>query len=288
MTLAPELKMSDGQTIPQIGLGTWPMKDQESAKVIAEAIEIGYRHFDSAVNYQNEAGVAEGMRASGVGREELFVTTKVPGRDHGYQETKASLEGTLERMKLDYVDLYLIHWPNPIEDRYVDTWRAFVDLQKEGKAKSIGVSNFKPAHLERLKNEVGVLPAINQIQLFPGIAQNETREYNESNGILTESWSPLGRAGDVVFNGTNGSFLELPFLLEMAEKYSKTTAQVILRWHVQLGLIPLPKSSSKERLAQNLDVFNFELDDQDMKALSVIDGALEVWWVADSDTHQEF
>ena len=283
---APQLKLSDGNLLPQIGLGTWPMKDKEVAEVIVNAVEAGYRLFDSAVNYGNEVGVGEGMRRSGLAREELYVTTKVPGRHHGYEETKRSLEDSLQRMNLDYVDLYLIHWPNPIEDKYVDTWRAFVDLQKEGKAQSIGVSNFKPAHIERIREATGVLPSVNQIQLYPAVTQQETRAYNDQNDIVTESWSPLGRGANVKFYGGSETFLDIPPIVAIAEEHDKTPAQIVLRWHVQLGLLPLPKTSNTQRLTQNIDVFSFELSEDEMSRLSALDDGTAN--IADSDIHQEF
>ena len=192
MTMAPLQKLLDGNLIPQIGLGTWPMKDEEVASVINDAISMGYRLFDTAVNYGNERGVGEGLRSSGIPREDVFITTKVPGRHHGYDEAKRSLQESLDRMQLDYVDLYLIHWPNPLENKYIETWRALVDLQQEGKARSIGVSNFKPSHLDRIIEDSGVTPSVNQIQLYPAVTQVESRAYHEQHGIVTESWSPLG------------------------------------------------------------------------------------------------
>lgn len=285
MALAPTTKLNDGNQLPQIGLGTWPMNDSEIALVIPRAVEAGYRLFDTAVNYGNEAGVGEGVRNSGVAREELFITTKVPGRHHGYDETKKSFEESLQRMQLDYLDLYLIHWPNPSQEKYVDTFRAFVDLQKEGKLRSVGVSNFKPAHLDRLRDEIGVLPAVNQIQLYPAVTRPEERKYNEQLGIAVESWSPLGLGANAKYYGGNTSFLEIPLFNELAEKYGKSNAQVVLRWHVQQGLIPLPKSSNPQRLAENIDVFSFSLDDADIERISALDdGRAEV---ADSDVHEE-
>jgi 2,5-diketo-D-gluconate reductase A len=286
MALAPTVKLNDGNEIPQFGLGTWPMKDDQIADVIPQAAEQGYRLIDTAVNYGNEVGVGRGIRAAGIPREELFVTTKVPGRHHGYDATKRSLEESLERMQLDYVDLYLIHWPNPKEDKYVATWRAFVDLQKEGKVRSIGVSNFKAAHLDRLRDETGVLPSVNQIQLYPSVSQIDASAYNEQLGIAVESWSPLGRGANAKYYGGDESYLDIPLLREVAAKYGKTTGQIVLRWHVQQGLIPLPKSSNVERLTANIAVFDFSLEDSDMQRISSLDdGRAEV---ANSDERQEF
>ena len=280
------IKLNDGNELPHIGLGTWPMKDAELAKVIPQAVELGYRLFDSAVNYENEVGVGEGVRNAGVSREELFVTTKVPGRDHGYDSTKRSLDESLQRMGLDYLDLYLIHWPNPREDKYVDTWRAFVDLQKEGKVRSIGVSNFKPAHLDRIVADTGVTPSINQIQLYPGVNQTDQLPYMEQHGIVVESWSPLSRGANEAFYGGNNTLLGSTLVTSIGEKYGKASGQVVLRWHVQQGLLPLPKSSNPQRLAENIDVFSFSLTDDEMAALSALDdGRAEI---ANSDEHQEF
>jgi 2,5-diketo-D-gluconate reductase A len=281
----PALKLSDGNSLPHIGLGTWPMNDDEVARIIPQAVEMGYRLFDTAVNYGNEVGVGQGLRNSSVAREDLFVTTKVPGRHHGYDTTKQSLEESLRRLATDYVDLYLIHWPNPQEDKYVDTWRAFVDLQKEGKVRSIGVSNFKPAHLERLANEVGVLPVVNQVQLYPAVTRVEDRKFANEHETVVESWSPLGRGANEAYYGGSASFLEHPIFTQIAEAHGKTTGQIILRWHVQLGLVPLPKTSNAERLAQNIDVFSFSLTDDEMALISAIDDGRAK--VADSDTHQE-
>jgi 2,5-diketo-D-gluconate reductase A len=286
MALAPTIKLNDGNEIPQLGMGTWPMKDDEVATLIPQAVELGYRLFDSAVNYGNESGVGAGVKNAGVPREELFITTKVPGRHHGYEEARRSLDESLQRMRLDYVDLYLIHWPNPKEDNYVDTWRAFVDLQKEGKTRSIGVSNFKAAHLNRIRDETGVMPSVNQIQLYPSVSQVEARRYNEQLGIVVESWSPLGRGANAKYYGGDENYLDIPLLKELAAKYGKSAGQIVLRWHVQQGLVPLPKSSSRDRLAANLDVFGFTLEDGDMQRISSLDdGRAEV---ADSDEHQEF
>lgn len=286
MSLAPTVKLNDGNVLPHIGLGTWPMKDDELESVIPKAIELGYRLFDSAVNYGNETGLADGLRASRVSRDEVVVTTKVPGRDHGYDSTLRSLDESLARMKFDYVDLLLIHWPNPNDDKYLDTWRAMVQLQEDEKAKSIGVSNFTPQHIDRLINETGVTPAVNQIQVFPGVDRADQRKYHEQLGIITESWSPLGRGATVKHFGGGAGYMEQPVFTSLAEKYDKTVGQIILRWHVQQGLVPLPKSSNPERLAQNLAVFDFELDDDDLDDITQASSLGAV--VADSNTHHEY
>jgi len=281
-----ELKLLDGNTLPHIGLGTWPMRDAEVANVVAEAIDIGYRLFDTAVNYDNEAGVAEGIRRNGIAREDVTVTTKVPGRDHGYESAKQSLDGSLQRMQFDYVDLLLIHWPNPNDDQYVDTWRAFVDLQKEGKVRSIGVSNFTPAHIERIVDVTGVLPSVNQVQLYPAMTRPVERKFHEERGIITESWSPLGLGANVKYYDGKRTFLDSPVIREISDAHGKSPAQVVLRGHVQQGLLPLPKSSNSQRLAQNLDVFSFSLTDTEMARLSTLDDSSAS--PADSDEHHEY
>jgi 2,5-diketo-D-gluconate reductase A len=286
MTLAPTVKLNGGVEMPHIGLGTWPMKSAEVDSVVNEAIGLGYRLIDTAYNYGNEIGVGVGIRRNGIAREELFVTTKVPGRHHGYKETLASLDESLEHLQLDYVDLYLIHWPNPITDKYVDTWKAFIDLQNDGKVRAIGVSNFKSHQIERLILETGVAPAVNQVQLYPAITQTALRDYNEQHGIVTESWSPLGLGANAVYFSGHKSFLDQPVIKSIADAHRKSTAQVILRWHIQLGLVPLPKSSNAKRLAENIDVFSFKLTNDEMAQLSALDdGSAEV---ADSDTYEEF
>lgn len=286
MKIAPTVKLNDGNQLPHIGLGTWPMRDDELASVIPRAVEAGYRLFDSAVNYGNETGLGHGIRAAGIQRQELLVTTKVPGRDHGYESTKRSLGESLQRMNLEYVDLYLIHWPNPSDGKYVDTWRAMVDLQRDGKARSIGVSNFTPAHIDRLIDETGVTPSVNQIQIFPSIDRAEQRKYHEQHGIVTESWSPLGRGANAKYYNGSDTLTELPLFQTLASKYGVTSGQLILRWHVQQGLVPLPKSSNMERLAQNIDVFGFEIDEDDMMAIAAVqsDGSN----AANSDDHHEY
>lgn len=263
MTLAPLIKLNDGNSIPQIGLGTWPLDDDQVAAAVVHAVEAGYRHIDTAVKYGNERGVGNGIRASGLDRSELFVTTKLDGEFQGHDRAVAGLEGSLNRLGLDYVDLLLIHWPLPGRDQYVSTWQTFERLQAEGKVRSIGVSNFKPAHLERLMAETDVVPAVNQIQLSPAITRTAEREFHIKHGIVTESYSPLG--------GSGAGLLGAPILSQLAEKHGKTPGQLVLRWHVQNGLVTIPKTASPERMAENLDVFDFALDPQDLAELSVLD-----------------
>lgn len=263
MTLSPLIKLNDGYSIPQLGLGTWPLDDDQVAAAVVSAVEAGYRHIDTAVKYGNEEGVGNGIRASGVERSEIFVTTKLDGQFQGQDRSVEGLEGSLRRMKLDYVDLLLIHWPLPARDEYISTWKTFERLQAEGKARSIGVSNFKPAHLERLFAETDVVPAVNQIQLSPAITRVAEREFHAKHGIVTESYSPLG--------GSGASLLDAPLLSQLGEKYDKTPGQLVLRWHVQNGLVVIPKSGDPGRMRENLDVFDFALDPQDLAEMTILD-----------------
>jgi 2,5-diketo-D-gluconate reductase A len=263
MTLSPLIKLNDGYSIPQLGLGTWPLDDDQVAAAVVSAVEAGYRHIDTAVKYGNEEGVGNGIRASGVERSEMFVTTKLDGQFQGHDRAAAGLEGSLKRMRLDYVDLLLIHWPLPSRDEFISTWKTFERLQAEGKVRSIGVSNFKPAHLERLLAETDVVPAVNQIQLSPAITRVAEREFNARHGIVTESYSPLG--------GSGASLLGAPLLSQLGEKYDKTPGQLVLRWHIQNGLVVIPKSGDPERMWENLDVFDYALDPQDLAELAILD-----------------
>jgi 2,5-diketo-D-gluconate reductase A len=263
MTLSPLITLNDGHRIPQLGLGTWPLDDEQVAAAVVHAVEAGYRHIDTAVKYGNEEGVGNGIRASGVDRGDVFVTTKLDGQFQGQDRAVAGLEGSLKRLGLDYVDLLLIHWPLPQRDEFVSTWKTFERLQAEGKARSIGVSNFKPAHLERLMAETDVVPAVNQIQLSPAITRTAEREFNAKHGIITESYSPLG--------GSGASLLGAPLLAQLGEKYDKTPGQLVLRWHIQQGLVVIPKSGDPDRMRENLDVFDFALDAQDLAEIAIMD-----------------
>jgi 2,5-diketo-D-gluconate reductase A len=256
------LTLHNGISIPQLGFGTWPLSDAEAEKTVATAVEHGYRLFDTAAMYGNETGVGRGLRAAGVRREDLFVTTKLRGRDHGYDRTLAAFEASRRRLGLDAIDLYLIHWPLPHKDRYVETWRAMASLLEQGRVRAIGVSNFTPAHIDRLLAETGVLPSVNQIQLHPGVAQARLRAYDQAKGIVTESWSPLGKGS---------SLLRDPVITGLARRHSRTPAQIVLRWHLQLGLVAIPKSSDPVRIAANIDVFDFALSDRDMAAIARLD-----------------
>lgn len=262
-TTAPTVALSGGATMPRLGLGTWPMDDDESERMVAEAVEAGYRLFDTAENYRNERGVGRGVKASGAAREDLFVTTKFNKRWHGVAEAAEACERSLDLMGLDYLDLLLIHWPNPDQDRYVDAWKGMIRLREQGRVKAIGTSNFKPSHLDRLIAETGVAPEVNQIQLSPLTTRDEARAYHAEHGIVTESWSPLG--GDGV------EALREPVVAELAERYGRTPGQVVLRWHMELGLVTVPKSSNPERLRGNLDVFDFSMADEDVASLSALD-----------------
>ncbi|MFF9564142.1 aldo/keto reductase [Leifsonia sp. NPDC014704] len=258
----PSLPLADGGSIPQLGLGTWPLDDAEVEKAIVAAAEVGYRHIDTAVKYGNEVGVGRGLARSGVEREDWFVTTKLDGTYQGDDRAVAGLDDSLARLGLDYVDLLLIHWPLPQRDQYVSTWETFIRLRDAGKARAIGVSNFKPAHIDRLISETGVTPAANQIQLSPAIPRREQRAYDSEHDIVTESWSPIGGTGDL---------LAAPVLAGLAEKHGRTPSQIVLRWHVQNGLVAIPKSRNPERMAENLSVFDFELDADDLSALDTLD-----------------
>ncbi|MGW3418311.1 aldo/keto reductase [Streptomyces phaeochromogenes] len=276
MISIPVHTLNDGTRFPAIGLGTWPMSDAEAEGAVAEGLRLGYRLVDTATNYRNEAGVGLGVTRSGVPREEVVVTTKLPGRHHGYEETLASFEESRARLGLDYVDLYLIHWPLPRVGKYVDSWRAMIKLREEGLVRSIGVSNFTPEHIERLEKETGVLPSVNQIELHPHFPQDELRAFHAAKGVLTESWSPLGRGSGL---------LDDPVVVSAAEAHGVTPGQVVLRWHTQLGAVPIPKSSDPGRQRANLDVFGFELSPAHMHVIS--DRAHERMG-GDPDVHEEF
>jgi 2,5-diketo-D-gluconate reductase A len=260
---APTVELAHGAAMPLLGLGTWPMDDAEAERVVAEAIGLGYRLVDTAENYRNERGVGLGLKASGVAREDLFVTTKFNKEWHGVDLAADACERGLDRLGLDYLDLLLIHWPNPQLGRYVEAWEGLVRLLESGRVKAIGTSNFKPSHLDRIIEATGTVPDVNQIQLSPLTTRLESRAYHKERGIVTQSWSPIGGQGDEVRNE--------PKVLQLAEKYGKTPVQVILRWHLDSGLTAVAKSSDPERLAQNLDVFDFELDPDDLMSLSALD-----------------
>lgn len=260
--VAPLVGLNNGTRIPQIGLGTSPLTDDEVVPVIVSAVEAGYRLIDTAEKYGNETGVGEGIRSCGARREDLFVTTKLDGKFQGADRAVEGLDGSLARLGVDYVDLLLIHWPLPQKDTYVDTWRTFEKLLHAGKARAIGVSNFKPSHLDRLRSETEVVPVVNQIYLNPDASREELRGYNARHGIVTEAYSPLGAGRDLLGRAPIG---------EIAERHGKTPAQIVLRWQVQLGVVPLPRSRNPARIAANIDVFDFELDTNDLAALAALD-----------------
>lgn len=271
--------LRDGLTVPKIGFGTYKLNGAHGVQVLDSAIDRGYRLLDTAFNYENEGAVGEAVRRSSVPRSELLISSKLPGRHHTYTEAINTIQESLYRAGLDYYDLYLIHWPNPKEDHYVEAWQALIDAQKLGLIRSIGVSNFLPEHLERLNKETGVLPVINQVELHPYFNQQAQRDYDQAHGILTQDWSPLGRASEMLQNET---------LKEIAVHYHKNVGQLILRWELQLGTLPIPKSSTPSRQAGNMDVFDFEISAADMatiNGLSQVDGRLNN---QDPAVYQEF
>jgi 2,5-diketo-D-gluconate reductase A len=270
---APTILLNNGKTIPQIGFGTSPLNDEEVAPLVVAAIEAGYRHIDTAYRYNNERGVGRGIRDSGINREDLFVTTKLDGPFQGNDRAIGGLDESLRRLGLDYIDLLLIHWPLPQRDEYVSTWKTFEKLVAAGKTRSIGLSNFKPAHIDILLAESTIRPTVNQIQWNPRITRPEQRAYNSEQGIVTEAWSPLGAGNDL---------LENPTLAAIAAKYDKTPGQVVLRWHIDLGTVAIPRSSNPGRIAQNIDIFDFALIDDEISAISALDTGEESR--VDSDT----
>lgn len=263
MSTQPHVTFNDGRSIPQIGLGVWQTPDQDAAHVVRTAIEAGYRHIDTAAVYGNEQGVGKGIAGSGVARGDIFLTTKVWNEDQGFDSTLKAMDASLKRLGTDYVDLYLIHWPSAFRGKFVDTWKALVRLREEGKARSIGVSNFEGDTLEQIIDATGVIPALNQIQLHPRFQQKAMRAKHDKLGILTESWSPLGQ----------GQMLSDPTIARIAESHGKSPAQVIIRWHLDMGLIVIPKSVTPSRIVENFNVFDFTLTDDDKAAIAGLDAA---------------
>ncbi|MCM3455027.1 aldo/keto reductase [Heyndrickxia oleronia] len=275
----PEITLNDGLVLPTIGFGTYKLNGNEGANAIKSAIDVGYRLIDSAYNYENEGTVGEAVRRSSVPRQELIITSKLPGRYHTYDKAVTTIQESLYRANLDYYDLYLIHWPNPKQDHYVEAWQALIDAKKWGFIRSIGVCNFLPEHIERLEKETGVLPSINQIELHPFFNQESQRTFHQEKNIITESWSPIARANLLLENET---------IKQIAEQHNKTVSQVILRWHVQLGAIPIPKSASPIRQLENISIFDFSLDDAEMKRINELtqpDGRMKN---QDPATYEEF
>ena len=276
MLSIPTVTLNDGIPFPELGLGTYGLSGDRGVAAIVAAIESGYRLMDTAVSYGNEREVGEAVRTSGVDRGELFVTTKIPGRHHGYSEAIDSTNGSLAVTGLDYLDLSLIHWPNPSVGRFVETWRAMIDLRESRLVRSIGVSNFTEQMLIRLIDETGVVPAVNQVELHPYFPQDALRAFHTEHGIRTESWSPLARRSEL---------LQEQVLKEIAEIHGVTPTQVVLRWHVQIGSTPIPKSADAERQRENADVFGFELTPDEVGAISALErGRL---WGGDPNTHEE-
>jgi 2,5-diketo-D-gluconate reductase A len=261
MPTTPTIRLNDNRTMPQLGYGVWRVSNDEAATSVGEALKAGYRSIDTASIYENEEGVGKAIAATDVPRDELFITTKLWNNSHNPDAALKAFDESLARLRLDYVDLYLIHWPVAGSEAYVDAWRTLIRLREEGRAKSIGVSNFNIPHLQRIIAETGVTPAVNQIEVHPRFQQRELREFHVANGIATESWGPLGQ----------GSLVNNEELATIGRKYGKTPAQVILRWHLDHGLIAIPKSVTPSRIRENLDVFDFKLDAEDMRVIERMD-----------------
>ncbi|WP_104116150.1 aldo/keto reductase [Arthrobacter sp. B1805] len=271
MALAPTVQLRSGARLPLLGLGTWPLNDEEAAETVDLAIETGYRLIDTAENYRNEKGVGEGIRRSGLPREELFITTKFNREHHSTDGVRRAFEESTKLLGVDYIDLLLVHWPNPAQGRYVEAVQGIAALLEEGLVRAVGTSNFKPTHLQHVI-DAGIVPDVNQIQLDPQRPRIEERAFHNEHGIVTESWSPLG---------PGSGLLDEPGVAAIAEAHGRTAAQVVLRWHVQQGLVAIPKSSNRERLAQNLDIFDFELSGAELASIYLLDtGAADI---VDSD-----
>jgi 2,5-diketo-D-gluconate reductase A len=272
--LAPTIPLLHGAQIPVIGLGTWPLRGAEAAAAVRTALEAGYRLVDTAENYQNEDGVGQGIRDSGIDRSEIFVTTKFNKRWHSVEGARQAFEASCQRLGVDYIDLLLIHWPNPDQDRYVQAVEGLAALLEAGSVRAIGSSNFKPAHLQRVIEATGIVVDVNQIQLSPYTTRESTRAFDAEHGIVTESWSPIG--------GSNDDLRSDPVITAIAERHGKTPTQVVLRWHVQLGLVTIPKSGHPGRIAENIDIFDFELDADEMASINALDQGEAA--ATDSDT----
>jgi len=261
MTIVPDASLNNGLRMPQMGLGVWQVPQSTVADTVAMALETGYRSIDTAASYGNEAGVGEGLRRSEVGREEVFLASKLANPDQGYDSALRAFDATLERMGLDYLDLYLVHWPLPYRDLYVSSWRALERLYAEGRVRAIGVCNFQVSHLERVLDEGGIVPMVNQIELHPLLVQKKLRDFHSRHNIVTEAWGPLG----------HGNLPDDPTIAGIAEKLGREPAQVLLRWQIQLGNVTIPKSVTPERIRTNFDVFDFELSEEDMQVVSALD-----------------
>ncbi|MEU0083094.1 aldo/keto reductase [Streptomyces sp. NPDC006274] len=262
MSKVPFTTLHNGVAMPQLGFGVWQVPDDEAEQTVTAALEAGYRSIDTAAIYGNESGTGKAVNGSGIAREDLFVTTKVWNSDQGYDAALRAFDTSLGKLGLDHVDLYLIHWPMPARGTYVDTYRALEKIHADGRAKAIGVSNFRTEDLERLIGETSVVPAVNQIELHPQLQQSALRDFHARHNIATEAWSPLGQGKDL---------LQAPTIVAVARKHDRTPAQVVLRWHLQVGNVVIPKSSTPSRIRENIDVFDFELDADDMAALAALD-----------------
>lgn len=261
MSKVPPIILNNGIEMPQLGFGVWQVPDDEAEQAVATALESGYRSIDTAAIYGNEEGTGKAIATSGIPREDLFVTTKLWNSDQGYDSTLRAFDTSLEKLGLDYLDLYLIHWPLPSRGKYIDTYKAFEKLYSDGRVKAIGVSNFYPEYLERLIEATSVIPAVNQIELHPQLQQHAAREYHAQQGIATEAWSPLG---------SGKGLLEVPAIVAIAQKHNRTPAQIVLRWHIQQGNVVIPKSVTPSRIRENIDVFDFSLDAEDIAAISAL------------------
>jgi 2,5-diketo-D-gluconate reductase A len=261
MAGVPMIKLNDGRSIPQLGLGVWQVDPQITARVVRDAIEVGFRSIDTAEGYDNEEGVGEGIKSAGIPREQLFITSKLRNGGHARDQALKSFDDTMKALQLDWLDMFLIHWPVPGQDKYVEAWKTLIELQQQGRIKSIGVSNFNQDHLERIINETGVVPVVDQIELHPYFTQTDKRGYLKSKNIHIESYSPLG----------SGAVLKDQTIKKIGEAKGRTIAQVIVRWHIQQGDIVIPKTTHKDRMMENFDVFDFELSADEMKSISALD-----------------
>lgn len=277
--MSDHYKLNDGTTLPKVGLGTYGLWGFEGAEIMAAALQEGYRLLDSAVNYENEGAVGRAVRLSGVARDDIRIASKLPGRHHMKANVMRTIEESVLRTGLDYLDLYLIHWPNPNQGLYLEAWEGMIEARERGLVRSIGVSNFLPEHIELLIAKTGVTPSINQVELHPYFSQVDQRAFNESRGILTQAWTPIGKRTDL---------LEEPAIVAIARQLGRTSAQIVLRWHLQLGVLPIPKSATPSRRIENLAVYDFELDEAQMQSIGALtrtDGRI---FDADPATHEEF
>jgi diketogulonate reductase-like aldo/keto reductase len=276
MTAVPTVTLNNGVTMPQLGFGVFQVPNAETAQAVSHALKAGYRSIDTAAVYGNEEGVGQALAESGVPREDLFITTKLWNAEQGYDATLRAFDVSLAKLGLDHLDLYLIHWPTPARGLYVDTWKAFAKLLADGRVRAVGVSNFRPEHLRQAIDATGVVPAVNQVELHPHLTQEPLRAFHAEHGIATEAWSPLGQGKGL---------LDDPAITKIAGRYDRSAAQVVLRWHLQLGNVVIPKSVTPARIAENLDVFDFTLDADDVDALSALNKDKRVG--PDPDTYNE-